>query len=215
MTSACRAALSSLLLLASCSSTTEPPAVPSALALATTSGPLQYHWQAGEYEVRNDVGWSRRGTTESGFSYSYLDTGTGRIEKAATGGQFAWEISCKVDAMSDARICTALSTRINLVLLWDKAAAPLLVCVLGHDFPGRQAAIRVDTRAPLETDKKGCVGGAIVGELLTATKVTTRHVAWPYDRFVDAAGSPAGLREAVGLVTHIRENIDRISTLAR
>src|SRR3546814_15555887 len=61
------------------------------------------------------------------------------------------------------------------------------VCIMGHDFPGRRGAIRVDKNAPFATSEGGCVSSPILlKQMMTGNKAAVRSVKWPNDYEVDA-----------------------------
>lgn len=58
-------------------------------------------------------------------------------------------------------------------------------CIIGHDFPGRKGAIRVDNRPAIITDNEGCLQGSKVktlqNQLINGQRLIIRYVEWPYD----------------------------------
>jgi len=61
----------------------------------------------------------------------------------------------------------------------------LASCVIGHDFPGRRASIRVDNNSAFSTNSDGCISGSAASRLDQQLKngkiLITRRVEWPYD----------------------------------
>lgn len=125
--------------------------------------------------------------------------------------EHGWSINCGKDAMNDRRDCSLTSHEARIFISYDFGASPRWVCLLGHDFPGRTGEIRVDKNPSRKTDTDGCVPGTYIAEMVRATTVTTRLVKWPYDYSNDETGSLQGLSSALGLITFIRANIDRLS----
>src|SRR3546814_18269447 len=66
-----------------------------------------------------------------------------------------WSVKCEIDPITDANKCS-LTAR-NLFLYMGSATTVQSVCIMGHDFPGRRGAIRVDKNAPFATSEGGCV----------------------------------------------------------
>lgn len=100
---------------------------------------------------------------------------------------------CQRDLMTDAINChmnimpQAISGPLagGLYQAVGRNGSILKSCVLGHDFPGRRAAIRVDNNTAIATDHEGCVSGAaartLEAQLKQGATLTTRRVEWPYD----------------------------------
>lgn len=61
----------------------------------------------------------------------------------------------------------------------------LTSCVVGHDFPGRRASIRVDSNPAITTNKNGCISGSaarrLERQLRNGKILITRRIEWPYD----------------------------------
>lgn len=113
--------------------------------------------------------------------------------------------------MNDKRKCTATSYKANLMIFYGFSATPQSVCILGHDFPGRTGAIRVDGGAPVPTNTDGCAPASLAAQLASGSSVTTRRVEWPYDYSRDETASIQGAGETMQLITFIRENVDRLT----
>lgn len=58
-------------------------------------------------------------------------------------------------------------------------------CIIGHNFPGRIGAIRVDSNLVIMTNRKGCISGATANilekQLKNGRTLITRRVEWPYN----------------------------------
>ncbi|WP_376704476.1 hypothetical protein RQ479_06270 [Mesorhizobium sp. ISC25] len=156
------------------------------------------------------IGPHREGLTPDGFFYSFYTDGSGHVGEQSDPLMSGWSISCNVDPMDDVRRCNVTSFEAKLFIFFGSSDKPR-ICLLGHDFPGRTGAIRVDKQSPVETDTSGCVGGDFVTALASGQNVTTRFVKWPYDYPVDHTDSLTGLRSALDLTVFIRKNIDRIT----
>jgi hypothetical protein len=90
--------------------------------------------------------------------------------------------------MTDKRTCSLLNQSAGLLITVSHPQTVSGICVYLHDFPGKNAMIRVDNSRPIELPR-GCVVGSsaarIVKAILAAKRVRTRWYAWPYDTAVD------------------------------
>ena len=102
-----------------------------------------------------------------------------------------WSIRNESDEMTDRQIITVsksgimpdndnLSVGMSLHLDLSINNEERL-CVLGHNFPGKTATIRIDSNAPIYTDKKGCVDltSDLDASLRAAQLVLVRGSEWP------------------------------------
>lgn len=153
----------------------------------------------------------RRGTTPDGLTYTIYPDGSGGVKAAHHGAAQGWSIDCSKDAMTDRRVCTLTSYAARLLVYYGAAVSPQSVCIIGHDFPGRTGAIRVDARAPVSTDRDGCAPANVAAQLATGVSVTTRRVEWPYDYTKDETADISGAEAAMDLVRFIRGNVDRLA----
>lgn len=136
---------------------------------------------------------------ESGNTY--------RINRDGTGNFGRWLIDCKKDAMDDARRCTLANPDYRIAVLFDVNGNADQICVLGHDFPGEVGAIRFDGESAIATDSTGCVDGAYIEKLRTASKLTTRAVKFPVKVNVDTPSYINNFTEAEKLTLHIATHI--------
>ena len=118
-----------------------------------------------------------------------------------------WLGGCSVDAMSDRSKC-----RINVLdprglvsggleLQVNSAGNIVVACVIGHDFPGRIAQVRIDKNPALSTNANGCLSGAsaraIQSQLSGGKTLITRRIEWPYEYHRDTVFDVAdGWRQA-------------------
>lgn len=58
-----------------------------------------------------------------------------------------------------------------------------VLCVAGHDFPGKTAMIRVDKNDPIETNKNGCLhlSSSLDDQLRKGNTLIIRGYHWPFD----------------------------------
>lgn len=158
-----------------------------------------------------DMPASRKGRTASGYAYTIYPDGSASIDTNPAEILSGWSIDCGTDAMNDRRKCSVTSHKARLLIFYGFSANPQSVCIVGHDFPGRRGAIRVDSNSPINTDTDGCVpAGAAIKQLASGSSVTTRRVEWPYDYGRDETASIAGAKEVMELITHIQSNIDNM-----
>lgn len=153
------------------------------------------------YEYSETV-WRRGKIVQTGDTYSYANKAR-NIEISPVVVPFVPDPSfirapkranvlggCNKDAISDAVTC-----HLNLMPQGAVKGGGLIQhvdlngniqrsCVLGHDYPGQTAAIRVDNNRSFISDENGCVRGSsarsLQAQLLTGTSVTTRRIEWPY-----------------------------------
>ncbi len=98
---------------------------------------------------------------------------------------------CSVDKVTDRTTC-----RLNVLPqgtgidggLYQTVTANgsiLSACIVGHDFPGRTGAIRVDNNPAITTNTEGCISGSaarrLERQLINGSSLLTRRVEWPYD----------------------------------
>ena len=176
------------------------------------SSPAPSGWQPGEkIETFNSPTYGnvtyRFGTTSNGLTYKIYGDGTATITADASAISPDWRITCKSDAMNDKQDCDIESGRTSLLIDYKFSKTPQLVCIKGHDFPGRNAYIRIGKSTPIRTNEYGCLPASkIISSLLSSDSVSTRKVHWPYDYHVDETGPLRGLKEAVDLMAYIRPN---------
>lgn len=100
---------------------------------------------------------------------------------------------CNKDRITDAINChmnilpQGIGSSVNggLYQMVGSNGSILTSCVIGHDFPGRRAAIRVDNNTAITTNDEGCISGTaartLEAQLKQGQTLTTRRVEWPYD----------------------------------
>jgi hypothetical protein len=102
--------------------------------------------------------------------------------------------SCSTDQITDNTTCRLnilpqLGGFGSLYQIVSASGSILSSCVVGHDFPGRTAAIRVDDNPAIVTNTEGCVSGAtarrLERQLLGGKRLITRRVEWPYESMRD------------------------------
>jgi hypothetical protein len=154
----------------------------------------------------------REGRLRDGASYRIHPEGIGTI--AYPESPLAnWSVNCGVDKIYGGRECvvTAAYDSGGPLIYFGKSNSAQQVCIIGHDFPGRTGAMRVDGNPPVRTDGEGCVSGSYVNQLATGTTLVARWVEWPYDVEKDTETSLRGLKEALSLMDFIRQNIDTLA----
>jgi invasion protein IalB len=108
-----------------------------------------------------------------------------------------WQVSCKLDAMSDEPSC--IVSRGDIMVLFDRKCAPLVL--IGHDhFPRTPSLIRIDRGSPSSTtDKYGAFNREKSRQLVAALKkgksFTTRYQKWPYEAYEDIELDTKGFAE--------------------
>jgi hypothetical protein len=161
------------------------------------------------------LGLSRQGIiTETGDTYSY-SFGDGDITGNSNTRRGAWMVGCSTDRMTSRVNCRTnlkpapiegvrfASLGGGLQINVNNAGSITRACVFGHDFPGRNAMIRVDENSAITTNSSGCVSGGsatrLQRQLLIGTTLTTRRIEWPYDsrrdQVIEISGGFSNARE--------------------
>ena len=184
-------------------------------AVASPTGPAPGGWQANEtigvMEAMPIVDIPairyRAGTAPDGLPYRIYADGSGSV--GHINEKPSWSIDCKKDAMTDKRNCSVSASEPPLFVSFSEQS-PVWVCIVGHDFPGRTGAIRIDGGTPMSTDKDGCVPGSVAARLSKSKTVALRYVHWPYSYDRDVAGDLTGLSSALDLARFIYLRIDQL-----
>lgn len=102
---------------------------------------------------------------------------------------------CNKDKVSDKTTCRmnilpqGTDQKGGLYQTLDTNGSLLSSCVIGHDFPGKMASIKVDDNTAIKTNDKGCIGGSeaqlLEQQLLAGKRLITRRVEWPYEALRD------------------------------
>lgn len=144
-------------------------------------------------------------TQEEGFYIDRYPGGTGSVSRTSSALDDHWSIDCERDKMSDKRVCKFSNKIGGPFVFYGSASQPQSVCILGHDFPGRQGQIRVDSNAPVTTDNDGCVPAArVLAQMKTGTQLITRRYEWPYDYPVDETTSLDGFAKTLEVVAQFQ-----------
>lgn len=121
-----------------------------------------------------------------------------------------WVAGCSKDKFSDAVTCrmnilpqNPVGNAGGLFQIVDRRGNILKSCVLGHDFPGKRAAIRVDENSAFTTDTEGCISGGAASrlqqQLESGSRLLTRRIEWPYessrDKDIIITGAYSAARE--------------------
>lgn len=100
---------------------------------------------------------------------------------------------CSTDKITDKTSCKMNIRPHSWSKSWDGGliqtvssdGSLLSSCVVGHDFPGRRASIRVDKNPSITTNKNGCISGSAARrferQLKSGKILITRRIEWPYD----------------------------------
>lgn len=142
---------------------------------------------------------------EDGFVVRSYSDGSASVGLGTDFLDFGWSIDCRVDAMSDRRKCSFYSETGGLLVDYGTGAAPQRICIVGHDFPGRNGMIRVDDKPPVVTNSAGCVPASrLLAQLSSGQNVTTRRFEWPYDHPRDHSHTLNGFGKVLEVVGRIR-----------
>jgi hypothetical protein len=140
-----------------------------------------------------------------GFVVRVYDDGSGSVSRSGDVLKPHWSISCAIDKMSDKRQCNTSNGIGGLFLSYGEDSTPQHICVLGQDYPGRTAEIRIDKDAPITTNREGCLpAGRILKRLREGSTLLTRRTVWPYDWGVDKETSLDGFNKALEVIDRIK-----------
>ena len=58
-----------------------------------------------------------------------------------------------------------------------------MLCIAGHNFPGKKGMVRINTNTPITTKENGCVRMSkdLDDQLRNGKQITLRGYHWPYD----------------------------------
>lgn len=182
------------------------------LNTAKTEPPI---WQEGEREaVPNYPSYRkptpyREGLTPKGNYYRYFRDGSGHVSPSSTSSiDEQWSVSCSQDAITDVKSCQITNFGTHIFISLTASLSISDICILNHDFPGRAGAIRVDSNRAFQTDTEGCLRSpALLAQLRSGSKVTTRRIQWPDDYPRDASGDLGSLDDAIALLSYVKKNI--------
>jgi len=142
-----------------------------------------------------------------GFNVVKEPTGRATVTKSDDISVGRWQVQCPIDQMTDKRNCAIVGDVGGLSLFFGDSQEPLMMCVFGHNFPGKTALIRLDMAPPITTDKDGCVQDAeSIRALSTAKVFKTRWSRFPFNASVDTATQLIGLNVAIGIVHEFQAN---------
>ncbi len=141
----------------------------------------------------------------NGVSYTYRINPEGRSTFAEVGD---WVIRSRIDEMDDSQHWYIDQDEAKLMVTPSPSGQAARFCVLGHDFPGRYAMVRVDNRPPVTASTDECfTSPALFASLLSASTLRTRRYEWPYDVGEIADGGATGFSEALLLYAYMKRTI--------
>jgi hypothetical protein len=209
------------LLVAGCGAQPSPNIVAAGIvatdANAATAQGTQFGngWQSNERlypaKPQSETGPYRQGTTPDNWTYRYFQDGSGSVEPTSDAVMEGWSIGCHDDAMTDIRKCNIRSSKGRLSISYQGSKTPSWVCIIGHDYPGRVGALRIDQTDPVSTDEDGCLPGEYAAKIAKAKTFTTRHVEWPYDETNDLQSPSTGLGSAISLLAFLEKNRGKLN----
>lgn len=194
--------------LAGCTSTPPPAAIATPPDRPLT--PVEGGFQPGEM-----FDGSIRSGTIGAFDYRYTPGRGGaitRVNETSPNAVALWSVPCERDAISDRVSCSLYQIGGALFLFYESAGPPS-ICAFGHDFPGRRAAIRVDSTDARTTNTDGCIEGsqALYQQLLGGERATIRYYEWPYDVARDAFMSLEGFLEAAEFARYLMGQVGDVT----
>lgn len=139
--------------------------------------------------------------SEGGYYVSVFHDGSGSVSRSQAAFEPRWSFDCRVDAMSDKRMCSFHRDLGGLFVSYDGTSAPKTICAFSHDFPGRSAMIRVDKLPPIETGPNGCApADLLLGQLIAGSNVTVRRYEWPRDWAIDETSTLDGFHMTLKVI---------------
>jgi hypothetical protein len=120
-----------------------------------------------------------------------------------------WDVDCTRDLMTDEKSCSisrnAAEDGVGGLFITDE-----FVCILGDDYPGREAMLRIGKNKPWTTFDDRCFDVAtskkIMHQLTGNQQIIIRLYRWPYNYPYDVLFSSAGLEQALRLREWLRKN---------
>jgi hypothetical protein len=174
--------------------------------------PIENGYRSNEVLTRSVTGQPMRtGTLESGRRYQITPSYTRIVDR---GGSVSWNSRCEKDAMSDRLQCTYTHIPAHIFALRTQSGKVTDICILGHDFPGRRGAVRIDSNNHLPSNTDGCLSRAASQAFQKqlqngGQRISTRYVEWPYDFPVDGSHLDAGaFSEIVALTQWQNQHTD-------
>lgn len=127
----------------------------------------------------------RTGVTPSGNGYTIFRNGDVNLNAKGWEVYPRFKSSCKIDPIDDTSKCVYDSLHRGFFAIRTKAGEIKAFCIGGHDFPGRNGAIRVGKNKAIYTSGDSCIIGAkarLIGkQLLAADEYTVKLYSWPND----------------------------------
>ena len=187
-----------------CQTTGEPP------SRVTQTVPAADGWKPNEKIVAENSSYSgspslhyRQGLTEEGYEYRIYNDKSASLKTydAERGEVTDWIPTCRKDSMTDVQTCGVYNDKLGLLFTLNSSGVLNAFCVIHHDYPGRNAAIRIDDK-PMISMTSGCIP-ANETQFTSGKKITIRWVKWPYDYYKETKGSIAGLRQALAFAHYV------------
>jgi hypothetical protein len=152
---------------------------------------------------------------EIGAKYDFFHDGSGGVD-FGDGTLRGWHTGCKTDKITDKRRCSLTSYEADITVIYTGSGKPRYACAVGHDFPGRVGAFRVDQNKPIKTNVEGCISGSnlhrFLAQMRNGSTTVARTVHWPYDYNRDTTADDTPLfRYAEELLRFNIVNISRLS----
>ena len=117
----------------------------------------------------------------------------------------AWQAECKINPMDDTQECQITDYDARILVFYGLAKNPAMICVIGHDFPGRLAAIRVDKNKMLAAEHEGCMSaGSLIEQMKAGRRVKVQYYEWPYDYPKYGEASLSGFEASLDKLRRLR-----------
>lgn len=144
--------------------------------------------------------------TKNGYKYRvYHSDGSGRIAgdkgndiSYLNSKEKNWNISCKKDAMTDERYCSA--DRDGFLLFFSKKDG-VISGVLGEKYPGSTILVRIGSEQPISAPESRGFSKAQTSKIIESaadgTTFSVRYVDWPYKRNNDKTSKIYNIKSVV------------------
>lgn len=166
-------------------------------------------WGAGQKPPPLNLASAKNNLREAAAGDALLDIGGGIVARVFSDGSGlagtreevtsfgnAWSVRIKKDEITDESIIYTTRkpyfeyqgsrhdarTDLRLYAEFSNKNGEIL-CVSGHDFPGKKAIIRIDSNPAIETNEHGCLAltQSLNNEIRQAKELTLRGYVWPYE----------------------------------
>ena len=179
-------------------------------------------WFTGEVAVRepcsycggDNVSRYHKGRTATGLFYKYYADGSGHLSLTDNGyldNAILYTFKTTTDKITDVTSCVFHQDTNGIYVSVNPSGDVTYISLFGHDYPGRQGAIRIDKNPPIYSNERGVLPPTqTVSELLSGRTFVTRYYKWPYDWPRDFDKSTRGFQEALEFCKYLSNDRDKV-----